>query len=229
MIQQKKILALIPARGGSKGIPGKNLKPLAGKPLLGWTIEAAKGSRYLDRLVLSSDDQAILEAGKRLGCDTPFVRPAELATDEATSVDVILHALAQLPGYDGFLLLQPTSPFRSAADIDAFLEAAVSSGTKSAVSVAPSPVPPHLLFRKDGQGRLVPLMAGDGQLPRRQDVPPAYMLNGALYYADVPWFFQHKHFFAENPLAFEMPAARSLDIDTLEDWEEADRLAGLRG
>ena len=128
MIGDKSVLALIPARGGSKGVPGKNIRPAGGKPLIAWTIEAAKCSRYIDRLILSTDDPAIVAVAKQFGCDVPFMRPAELATDQADSMVVVRHALQAIgERYDYLVLLQPTSPLRIAADIDAAVERCLQS------------------------------------------------------------------------------------------------------
>ena len=118
MIDGLSVLALVPARGGSKGLPGKNIRPAAGRPLLDYTVAAARSSACIDRVVLSSDDEAIMRVARASGCEVPFRRPAALATDEATSIDVVLHALDQLPPHDLVVLLQPTSPLRTAADID---------------------------------------------------------------------------------------------------------------
>src|SRR5688500_10349967 len=136
MIAGRSVLALIPARGGSKGLPGKNLLPVDGRPLLDWTVQAARRSRYIDRVVLSSDDPAIIAAGLAAGCDAPFVRPAELASDTAGTLEVVEHALDRLPGYDVLVLLQPTSPLRTAGDIDGACERMVASGAGSCVSVS---------------------------------------------------------------------------------------------
>lgn len=118
MINGKKVLAIIPARGGSKGIPKKNIKPLNGKPLIAWTIEEAKKSVYIDKLIVSTDCEEILEVAKEFGAEVPFKRPAELAQDDTPSVELILHAIDYLSGYDYITLLQPTSPLRVVKDID---------------------------------------------------------------------------------------------------------------
>ena len=119
MLNGKTILAIIPARGGSKGIPRKNIKPLAGKPLIAWTIEEAKKSKYIDRLILSSEDEEIIRIAKKWGCEVPFVRPKEFAEDETSGIEPILHAIETLSEkYDYVCLLQPTSPLRTVNDID---------------------------------------------------------------------------------------------------------------
>src|SRR5690606_9725040 len=126
MFGDKKVLGLITARGGSKGIPRKNIKLLGGKPLIAWTIDAALKSRYIDRLILSSDDNEIISIAKSLNCDVPFVRPSELATEISSSMDVVLHALDHVGEFfDFLLLLQPTSPFRTSEDIDAIIESCI--------------------------------------------------------------------------------------------------------
>ena len=128
MIGSRSILALIPARGGSKGVKRKNVREVGGKPLIAWTIEAAKASRYIDRLILSSEDRAIIDVATAHGCEAPFVRPAELATDEADAMAVVRHALSALPErYDYLLLLQPTSPMRTANDIDGAIELCINA------------------------------------------------------------------------------------------------------
>lgn len=221
MIKGKKILALITARGGSKGIPGKNTRLLGGKPLVVWTIEAALDSRYVDRTVLSSDDEKIISVAEKAGAEVPFRRPANLATDEATSVDVVAHALAQITGFDYLLLLQPTSPFRTAADIDVFLEFAMEHKSTTCVSVTPSPAHPFQIFSLSAD-RLTAFVPAPPQ--RRQDLPPAYVLNGALYLVETNWFLKNRMFLSPETVGFVMPTERSLDIDTPADWEEAERL-----
>ena len=115
-------IVIIPARGGSKGVPRKNIRELAGKPLIAWTIEAAKKSKYIDRLILSSEDPEIIEVAKAFDCEVPFVRPFELAQDDTPGIEVVLDAVKRCPGYTHVLLLQPTSPFRTHKHIDAFIE-----------------------------------------------------------------------------------------------------------
>ena len=122
MIDNKRVLAIIPARGGSKGVPRKNIRNLAGKPLIAWTIKEGKKSKYIDRLILSSEDSEIIEIAKAYGCDVPFVRPEELAKDNTSGVEPVLHAVSKLEGYDIVVLLQPTSPLRTVTDIDKCIE-----------------------------------------------------------------------------------------------------------
>jgi CMP-N,N'-diacetyllegionaminic acid synthase len=225
MIGDARVLAVIPARGGSKGLPRKNLIPFLGRPLIAWTIEAAKGSRRIDRVILSSDDAEIIETAQGLGCEAPFVRPATLATDEATSLDVVLDAVDRTPGYDVVVLLQPTSPLRTAEDIDGVLD--LLEGADSAVSVTDATDHPFLVYRPGADGRLTAYAeAAPGASLRRQDLPPAWSLNGAVYAARVDWLRRERAFVRPGQtLAWPMPAARSADIDTLADLIEAERSA----
>ncbi|MFZ5537271.1 MAG: cytidylyltransferase domain-containing protein [Pseudomonadota bacterium] len=218
------ILALIPARGGSKGLPGKNILPLAGKPMIQWSIEAAQGSRFVTRVVVSSDDPAILEVARAAGAETPFVRPAELAQDDTPSMDVVLHALDQLPPVDWVVLLQPTSPLRSAEDIDQAIARCLETGAPACVSVSESPALPWWMFRVDATGRLVPFLDAAQRPQRRQEAPTLYTLNGAVYVARVDWLRKTRSFLTEETVAHVMPAERSVDIDTALDFRLAECL-----
>lgn len=230
MFNEKRILALIPARGGSKGIPGKNIRILGGKPLLAWTIEAAQNSKYLDRIILSSDSEEIISVAKEYGCEVPFVRPADLARDETSSMDVIIHALDMLDeSYDYLLLLQPTSPFRTTHDIDAAIEHAFSVGAKMLVSVARLKKHPMFMYRVvDGFLESIIDSCSPTQL-RRQDMPPAFEHNGAIYFAEVSYLRSCKSFNGQKVFPYLMEGRANLDIDTIEDWIYAEFLASQRG
>lgn len=219
MIGQLKVLALIPARGGSKGLPGKNIRTVAGRPLLAWSVEAARASRSVDRVVLSSDDDAIMEAARACGCDVPFRRPPELATDSAASIDVVLHALDRLPGYDVVVLLQPTSPMRTADDIDAACERLQDGGVPSCVSVCAVQQSPYWMYHLDARQALTPVLEAPPGITRRQDLPPVYVLNGAVYAARGDWLRRTRSFVTRETVAHVMPAERSIDIDTFDDFE----------
>ena len=219
MIGTRKVLALIPARGGSKGLPGKNILPVAGRPLLAWSVDAARAARSIDRVVLSSDDDAIMAAARACGCEVPFVRPAALASDTATTIDVVMHALDALPGYDLIVLLQPTSPLRTAADIDAACERLASSGAPACVSVSPVDQSPYWMYRLGDNQGLVPVVEAPPGVTRRQDLPAVYALNGAVYVADTAWLRQSRTFITRETVAHVMPAERSIDIDTIADFE----------
>jgi CMP-N,N'-diacetyllegionaminic acid synthase len=227
VIDGRNVLALITARGGSKGVPGKNILTIGGKPLLQWTIDAARGSRYVDRVVLSSDDAAIIAVARDGGCEVPFVRPAALATDSASSMDVVLDALDRLQFSGLLVLLQPTSPLRTAADIDGALELLVSRGAPACVSVREAEDHPYWTFMSDADGRLRRFAAPEGALPsRRQDLPAAWCLNGAVYVADSDSLRRERSFVVPDTVGFAMPVDRSLDIDTPDDVARFRRILG---
>ncbi|MDM7322334.1 MAG: acylneuraminate cytidylyltransferase family protein [Gammaproteobacteria bacterium] len=218
------VLALIPARGGSKGLPGKNIRPLGGKPLIKWSIEAAQTSRLVSQVVVSSDDPAILEVARAAGAETPFIRPQELAQDDTPSIDVVFHALDHLPMVEWLVLLQPTSPLRTAEDIDQAITRCLEAGAPACVSVTEPSALPWWMFTVNTSGRLAPFLE-DGQRPqRRQEAPTLYALNGAIYLARVDWLRQTRSFLTEETVAHVMPAERSVDIDTALDFRMAECL-----
>ena len=218
-VRANRTLGLITARGGSKGLPRKNVLPAAGLPLIGWTIQAAQQAQVIDRLVLSSDDDEIIDVARRLGCDVPFYRPTALASDTAASMDVIIHALDQLPGYDYLVLLQPTSPLRTSADIDAAFALLQAHAAPCCVSVCEAEQSPYLMYRLGEDERLESLLLPlEGSL-RRQDIRPVYLLNGAIYIARIDWLRRMRSFMSEETVAYRMPAERSIDIDTADDFE----------
>lgn len=217
------VLAIIPARGGSKGLPRKNVLDLGGKPLIAWSIEAALGARCVTRLVLSSDDDEIMRVAAQHGCEIPFVRPPELATDTARSVDVVAHVLGQLPGYEYVMLLQPTSPLRTSADIDAAFALMQEAGAPACVSISPVEESPYWMYQLDQDGCLKSLLEAPGG-SRRQDLPVAYSLNGAIYIARTDWFIQAMSFVAGKTVGYKMPRSRGCDIDTAEDLDKVQNL-----
>lgn len=213
-----KTLALIPARGGSKGIPRKNIKLLAGKPLIAWTIEAALRSRRLDDVVVSTEDEEIAEVARTWGARVPFLRPGEMARDDTPGLDPVMHAIEQLPDYGAVLLLQPTSPLRTTEDIDGCIDRALGLEAASVVSVSEPEKHPYWMFRVGVDQRLQPLV--DVPLvARRQDLPSVYALNGALYYARIDWLRLHRTLVSTETVAYVMPPERSVDVDTLLDWQ----------
>lgn len=170
-------------------------------------------------MILSSDDAEIIALARTLGCDAPFVRSPDLATDEASSVDVVLDAARRAPGYEIIVLLQPTSPLRLPSDIDGTLLRMIEAGAQSAVSVFEAVHHPYLVFGLGDDLRLKPMVEPPAGGPgRRQEFPPAYQLNGAVYAVELAWLKQHRVFVKSGEtVPFIMPASRSLDIDTLED------------
>ncbi len=213
------VLALITARGGSKGLPRKNIMLAGNKPLIAWTVEAALSAKIVSRVVLSSDDEEIIAAAKTAGCDIPFIRPAHLAIDMASSIDVVLHALEQLPGFEYVILLQPTSPLRNAADIDSAFTLMLESAEHSCVSVCEADQSPYWMYQLTVDNKLERLIPEIGEINRRQDLPKVYVLNGAIYIARVDWLLEKKKFVSSETVAYLMPKERSLDIDTAQDFE----------
>ena len=219
MINGKSVLALIPARGGSKGIPGKNIKILAGKPMLAWTIEAAKQSKYIDRLILSSDDEKIMAVAEEYDCEVPFQRPDELAQDDTSGVAPILHALATLDEtFDYVVLLQPTSPLRQTEDIDKCIELCVEKQAVSCVTVSEVKENPNLMFTIEEKQQLKRILCGSEKYNRRQDFPVYYTLNGAVYVMQCKWLQQEKKVISGETIASIMPRDRAVDIDELLDF-----------
>jgi N-acylneuraminate cytidylyltransferase len=229
-----KVLGIVTARGGSKGIPGKNLKPLCGKALIAYTIEAAQTSGALDRLILSTDDAAIAETGRALGCDVPFLRPAELARDDTPHLPVIQHAIRWMDeraGYrpDAVMILQPTSPLRQPVDIAASIDLLDRSGADSVLSV--NEVPPHAhpmrTLRVDESGAAVLFVTGAPvrqRINRRQDLPPAWVMNGAIYVCRAGVLFAREpSLYGDRVVAYRMPAHRAVSIDDADDWAAAER------
>ena len=225
---------MITARGGSKGIPGKNLKPLAGKPLIAHTIEAAERSAVFDRLIVSTDDPAIADFAASQGCDVPFMRPAELARDETPHLPVMQHAVewvARHQNYrpDAVMILQPTSPLRRAEDIKEAARLLATSGADSVLSVseAPAHVNPMRMLRVDDNGRAVLFVTGEPirkRINRRQDMPTAWVMNGAIYAFRTPVLFDAEpSLYGDSTVAMRMPDPFGLSIDTPADWEAAEK------
>ncbi|KPJ93287.1 MAG: acylneuraminate cytidylyltransferase [Gammaproteobacteria bacterium SG8_11] len=213
MIRNKSVLAIIPARGGSKGLPGKNIKPVGGKPLIAWTIEAATKSKFIDRVVLSSDDEHIINTAEQYGCEVPFVRPKELAQDGSPAIEVVLHALQQLPYYDITVLLQPTCPLRGAADIDNALSAMLSKNAKSCVSVTTPDKSPYWMYTVNGYDRLKPLLDKELAAKQRQELPQVYVLNGAIYAIFTEVLLNTRNFVPDSTVPFIMSKEHSIDVD----------------
>ena len=212
-----RVLGLIPAREGSKGLPGKNIAPLAGKPLIAWTIEAAIEARAIDDVVVSTDSRQIADAALAAGASVPFVRPAALAADDAPMLDVVLHALDELARagreYEAVALLQPTSPLRRAAHIDeaaALKSARECEGVVSVVEPEHSPLWSNTLPADRTMGSFLrPELAGT----RRQDLPTYYRLNGAIYLLDASTLRARRAFIGEFTVAYVMPREASVDVD----------------
>ena len=222
----ERVLGIITARGGSKRLPQKNIKPLGGSPLISWTIRAAKNSKYINRLILSTDDLHAIEISKTEGCDVPFIRPDVLSGDHSTSYDVVMHALQTLEeNYDWIVLLQPTSPFRTSEDIDSAIKLALETSKNSVISVCESEKSHWMFFMRDEDGKLISpcgISIKDLNHTRSQDMPIPYEINGALYVVKTSWFKESQSFFDNETITYVMPKDRSINIDTEHDWKVAE-------
>ena len=221
MIADKTVLAIIPARGGSKGVLRKNIRELGGKPLIAWTIGEAKKSNYIDRIILSSEDDEIIEVAKQWGCEVPFIRPRELAQDNTPGIDPVIHAIEMLPEkYDYIVLLQPTSPLRRTEDIDGCLEFTIAQGVTSCVSVTEPEKSPYWMYQMaQDSHRLEPLLVQTHEATRRQDLPTVYALNGAVYVITSRALLENKDFITNETIGYVMSKEHSVDIDTELDFE----------
>jgi len=212
-------VAVISARGGSKGIPEKNIRPVGGKPLITWSIEAALASRSIQRVVVSTDSPKIVEIARESGGEVPFLRPAELARDDTPGVDPVLHAVRWLEENQSYVpdwvvLLQPTSPLRVARDIDRAFEMASAKNADAVVSLTEGEHHPYWMKELDPDGRMHDFIALERPITRRQDLPRVYALNGAVYLVRREVLLRTQTFFPENTFGLIMPRDRSLDVDT---------------
>ena len=217
MQNQLKVLAVIPARGGSKGIRNKNTVPLQGKPLIVYTLEAASSSILLTRCIVSTDADDIIAVCRSYGADIPFVRPGELAEDATPTLPVILHALEQLGEvYDAVMVLQPTSPLRTGADIDTAVRMLTDNeDADSVISVVPVGDKHPARMKRIEQGYLVdPEFAEEQEGQRRQDLPELYLRNGAIYLTRTRALLDQHSFKGRKSLAYVMPEERSVNIDS---------------
>jgi len=228
-----RVLGLVPARGGSRGIPRKNVRPLAGRPLLAYTAEAARAATRLDRVVLSTEDDEIAELGRRLGLETPFRRPEELARDETPTLPVVRHAIEELERqgdrYDAVCLLQPTHPFRRAEDVDACVEKLEREGADCVLTTLPVPPEhnPHWAYIACADGCLHLAPGELAPIPRRQDLPPAFFREGSVYVTRRDVVIEQGTLYGRLVLGFPVDPERSVNLDTPRDWERAEAVLGV--
>ena len=222
MYEGKKILAIIPARGGSKGIPHKNIINLCGKPLIAYTIEAAKQSMYVDTVLVSTDNVEIQSVSEQYGAMAPFLRDAMIATDKATTISVVVDAVQRLSmnneNYDVVILLQPTSPLRTTEEIDVAIDVFFQNDMQGVVSVNAVETSPFLLRTIEGH-RLQRIISESSTI-RRQDMPTYYEVNGAIYINHIREIDENLSF-NDNPIPYIMNREHSVDIDTWDDLEMA--------
>ncbi len=220
------LLAVVAARAGSKGLPGKNIRPMLGVPLLGWPVNAALNSPAVTRTIVSTDCPKIADIAKDCGADAPFLRPAELSCDSASSAEVVIHALdwfeARGEAYDHVVLLEPTSPLTEASDITAAFEMLTTNTAGATSIVGVSELNTHhpvYSIKRSATGFLTPAYSENfGSLPRRQDIESLHFLDGSLYMSKSSVLRQRKTFYTENTLGFVMPDWKSLEVDNLTDF-----------
>ena len=223
-----RILGVIPARGGSKGIPKKNIKMLCGKPLLQYTIDAATNATKLTQVILSSDDEAIIAIVKDFDVEVPFIRPQELAQDDTPTLAVIQHALKFYIEkdiyFDAVCLLQATSPFKTGAFIDAAIQKFIVSDCDALISVqeVPDEYNPHWAFKENKAGDLE-LFTGESQIiARRQDLPKIYHRDGLIYITKTHVLLKQKSLYGSKLAYIKSPGTYTINIDTMIDWEQAE-------
>lgn len=227
MYNHKTFIAIIPARGGSKGIKNKNIVPLKGKPLIAYAIEAARESGIFDDIIVSTDSEKIAKVAIEYGAKVPFLRPAELSTDTASSIDVIVHTLNYFiengTCFDYFVLLQPTSPLRTSEDIVNAVRLVFERDANSVVSVCEAEHTSFLTNILPDDLSLSHFIKKDMIKPR-QELPKYYRVNGAIYLAKVDYFLENRDFYGEKSFAYIMPRERSVDIDEVIDLKLAEVL-----
>ena len=214
-------IALIPARGGSKGIPRKNIKLFNSKPLIYWSIKAAFESEFIDRVVVSTEDEEIAEIAKIYSAEVPFLRPKEFAMDESSGMDPVIHALKELPNVKDIILLQPTSPLRQSVHINEIFKFRKKFNANSAVSISLSKKP--IIYELNNKFQIKPISEKIKPLPR-QKLTNLYNLNGALYLSTRDSILQNKSFISNTTVGYIMPEQFSIDIDTKLDWDFAEYL-----
>jgi len=221
-----KVLAIIPARGGSKGVKGKNIKLLNGKPLIAYTIDVTKESKIFDKIIVSTDSVEIAEISKEYGAEIPFMRPNELATDNASTMDVIIYCLNWFNDknehFDYIILLQPTTPLRISEDIINAFELFLEKNANAVVSVCETEHSPLWENTLSNDLSMTNFLRFEVKGKRRQDLPKYYRLNGAIYIAKIDYILKYCDWFKEKCFAYIMPKERSVDIDTEMDFKIAE-------
>ena len=223
----KKILGVITARGGSKGIPGKNIKDLGGKPLIAYTIEVAKESKLITDLILSTDNEEIIKVAKEYGCEVPFVRPKKLAEDKTPHLPVMQHAVEFMENekgctYDAVLILQPTSPLRTSKDIDGTIKTLFKEGVDSAASIVEVNSGEHPMRMKKLNGNILEPYSVEETTIRRQDLPAAYKRSSAVYAMKRDTFMVKNSLYGDSIAGYLVPIERYVDIDEPFDWTIAE-------
>ncbi|MDA7639304.1 acylneuraminate cytidylyltransferase family protein [Akkermansiaceae bacterium] len=228
-----RVLAIIPARGGSKGVANKNIRPLHGKSLIQRTFEVARRVERVDKIVLSTDRQEIADHGKALGIEVPFIRPDNLAGDRSPMIGVVLHCVEWLLENEGYepdvvILLQPTSPLRACDHIEDGLSLLKRNDAVCSVVKVPSELSPHYLMKRDNFGHLKYFLEEGRNIHRRQDSPSAFQRDGTVYISRVDSIKKYKDLYGKCCEPLILDKAESLSIDTEEDWDRAEKILRLK-
>lgn len=224
------MIAIIPARGGSKGLPGKNIKMLCGRPLIAYTIEAAVRSRKTDRVIVTTDSEEIAYIARQYGAEIPFMRPVNLAEDGSSAVDVYLHAVEFLRNKDGicsdkFAVLLPTAPLRDEIDIDNAITLFLKRKPTTLISVVEADIPISWYYRMDRDGVIQNAdFDGKDSMNNRQQNDKYYIPNGAIYILDYKLLKSQRTYYAKDTIGYVMPRAKSVDIDSVDDFKYAEYL-----
>jgi len=222
------MIAIIPARGGSKGVPGKNIKELDGKPLIAYTIEAALGAKGVDRVIVTTDDEAIADVARKYGAEVPFMRPAELASDTAAAPDVYVHAVEFMSKEMGqpiekFMVLLPTVPLRTSQHIDEAIELFNKEKADTLLSMTEADTPATWYHYRDENGRVHNAGFGAGDVMKNRQTNEAYIIpNGAIYILDYKLVKEKRTYYCDNTIAYVMKSEDSVDIDYPIDFEIAE-------
>ena len=234
MYKNKNILALIPARGGSKGLPNKNIRPLLGKPLIAWTLEQASKSKYFDNIFVSTDSEKIASTANEYGVKVPFLRPAELADDDSPTSDAVLHALTTFERfgeiYDYVVLLEPTSPLRKSTDIDEAIKLLVENNdAESLISVGEIRLEHPAIAKKIGSdGFIVPYIQNIESVYQRQQTDKAYFPYGVIYMSKVSSYKKHLTFYVKKTIPYFIERWQNFEIDDEIDFIVAEKLAAMK-
>lgn len=236
MINGKSVIAIIPARSGSKGLPGKNIKQLCGKPLIAWSIEVALKSKYIDEVIVSTDCEHIADIARGLGSNAPFIRPTDLSGDTASSIEVIRHALDFYrmhlsKSFDYIVLLEPTSPLRTCEDVDGAITCLAESPlATSVVGICKTESQnPAFLVKKEHNGLLIGYENLGMKVLRRQDISEVYFFEGSVYVSEVPALLDKGTFYHNQTLGYEFPKWKSFEIDDLDDFIIVEALMSHKG
>ncbi len=235
MYKNKTFLAIIPARGGSRGLPGKNIKELCGKPLIAWSIESGLKSKYIDEVIVSTDYKTIADIAKEYGSSVPFLRPGHLASDTATSFDVVKHAVDFYKDelgkeFDCIVLLEPTSPLRTTQDIDMAIKLLLSSSATSVVGICKTEEKnPAFLVHMDQSNYISGYENEDMRILRRQDVKNIYFFEGSIYISYIKTYLYKQTFYHESTIGFEFTKYKSLEIDDMADFIMVEAMMKSKG